>query len=224
MRGSVWAVVVAGGSGARFGRPKQFDLLAGRPVVAWSVEAARHVADGVVVVLPADRAAGAARDPGLRYGADVSVAGGPSRSASVRAGLAAVPDEAGVVIVHDAARPLAGPALFAAVVTPLAGGSPRPDAVICAVPVPDTVKRVGPASTVLCTLDRRDLVSVQTPQAFDAGSLRRAHAGEGDATDDAGLVEASGGVVLVVPGDARNVKITTPADLAYLEHLLAGES
>ena len=220
--------MVAGGSGTRFGRLKQFDLLVGRPVVAWSVDAARGVSDGVVLVLPAAAAhPGVSADgpgPAERFGADVVVAGGDSRAASVRAGLAAVPDDAEVIVVHDAARPLAGPELFEAVVAPLLTGARRPDGVICAVPVADTLKRVGPDGAVRATLDRAELVAVQTPQAFAAGSLRRAHAAGGEATDDAAMVEAAGGHVRVVAGDPRNVKITTPSDLSLLECLVAGRS
>jgi 2-C-methyl-D-erythritol 4-phosphate cytidylyltransferase len=216
-REPVWAVVVAGGSGTRFGRPKQFADLAGRPVVAWSVDAARSVADGVVLVLPA---ADVARAEAGAYGADRVVAGGPSRSVSVRCGLAAVPDEATVVVVHDAARPLAGPALFTTVVAALADG--EAGGAICAVPVADTLKRLDDRGrAVASTVDRQGLVAVQTPQAFRADVLRRAHAAGGEATDDAALVESLGATVRVVPGDPVNVKLTTPVDLAYAEHLLA---
>lgn len=228
----VWAVVVAGGSGSRYGRHKQFDLLAGKPVAAWSVAAARSVARGVVLVAPPGREGDC-----LAFGADAVVTGGATRSASVRAGLAAVPEDVPVVVVHDAARPLASHALFAAVVDPLldatAGGATalaaapgetgRVDAVICAVPVADTLKRLADdGATVLGTVDRTGLVAVQTPQAFRAATLRRAHADEADATDDAGLVEAMGGVVRVVAGEAHNVKVTLPADLAFLEMVIAG--
>lgn len=221
----VWAVVVAGGSGSRYGRLKQFDLLAGRPVAAWSVGAARRVADGVVLVVPP----GSERDCS-ELGATAVVAGGPTRSASVRNGLAAVPLDAAVVVVHDAARPLASAALFSAVVEPLLEAATAPaqtaapiDAVVCALPVADTLKRVSAdGATVTATVDRSGLVAVQTPQAFRAESLRRAHAGGSDATDDAGLVEAVGGTVRVVPGEPHNVKVTTPSDLAFLEMVLAG--
>jgi 2-C-methyl-D-erythritol 4-phosphate cytidylyltransferase len=206
----VWAVVVAAGTGDRFGGPKQFALLAGRPVVAWSVLAAQAAADGVVLVVPEG-------SEGRDFGADVCVAGGPTRSASVRRGLAAVPEAAGVVLVHDAARPLAGTELFRAVIAALA--DPDVAGAVCAVPVADTLKRVDGA-TVVATVDRSDLVAVQTPQGFRADVLRRAHAGGGDATDDAALVEALGATVRVVPGDPRNLKLTTQADLAYAEYLL----
>src|SRR6204780_4894962 len=109
MAEQVWAIVVAGGDARRFGRPKQFELLAGRPVLQWSVDAARAVADEVVLVLPA----AALADRSAHGGCTHVVAGGASRSASVRAGLAVIPQSATVIVVHDAARPLATPQLFA---------------------------------------------------------------------------------------------------------------
>jgi len=220
----VWAVVVAGGSGSRFGRPKQFLELAGRPVIAWSVAAARTVADGVVVVVPVEAAGGDPTGPGRpaaaddgRWGADVVVPGGATRAASVRAGLAAVPGDAGVVLVHDAARPLAPPALWAAVLDALAAGGA--DGVIPVLPVTDTLKRVGDG-TVEATVDREGLVSVQTPQAFVAATLRAAHADGAEATDDAGLLEGLGATVRTVAGDPRNLKLTHPEDLALARALL----
>lgn len=210
----MWAVVAAGGSGSRFGLPKQFALLGGRPVVEWSVAACRSVAEGVVVVVPADEVS-------RPCGADVVVAGGPTRSSSVRSGLAAVPPEADFVLVHDAARPLAEPALFAAVLEAVTVG--RGAAATCAVPVADTVKEVGGDPPVVRrTLERGSLVAVQTPQAFRAEVLRRAHRGGAEASDDAALVEALGATVRVVPGDPRNLKLTTPSDLGLAEYLLGG--
>jgi 2-C-methyl-D-erythritol 4-phosphate cytidylyltransferase len=200
---TVWAIVVAAGSGSRFGGPKQFADLEGRRVVDWALVASRSVADGVVLVVPAAHVHDEAP------AADVVVAGGATRSESVRAGLGAVPAGADVVVVHDAARPFAAPALFEAVVACVRAGA---DAAIPGVPIVDTVKRVA-GGRVVGTLDRDELVAVQTPQAFDAGALRRAHAGGGEATDDAALVEAAGGRVMVVPGDRANTKITSRADL-----------
>ncbi len=209
---------MAGGSGARFGRPKQFECLAGRPVVEWSVTAARKATDGVVLVVPASEVERAGS-----LGADVVVTGGETRSASVRRGLAHVPEQVDVVVVHDAARPLASPALFAAVVAPLLADEEDVDGVVCGIAVADTLKRVdGDGTTVMGTVDRASLVAVQTPQAFRAAVLRRAHAAGGDATDDAALVESIGGKVRVVPGEAHNVKLTVPSDLALLEHLAGG--
>jgi len=204
----VWAIVVAGGGGRRFGGAKQFEDLLGHRVLDWSVAAARATCEGVVPVLPADRLETGAR------------AGGPTRSASVRAGLAAVPAAAAIVVVHDAARPLAGPALFERVVAAVGAGA---DAAVPGVALSDTVKRVDDRR-VMATVDRGSLVAVQTPQAFRAEILRRAHAGEPEATDDAALVEALGGTVVVVDGDHRNFKITAPDDLVVARALLSDDN
>jgi 2-C-methyl-D-erythritol 4-phosphate cytidylyltransferase len=134
----------------------------------------------------------------------------------VRNGLAVVPEVAEVVIVHDAARPLASPALFGAVVAALVDGV---DGAVPGLAVADTVKR-HQQGRVVETLDRSDLVVVQTPQAFRATSLRRAHRIGGDATDDAALVEASGGTVVVVTGETSNFKLTLPEDLERAEEEL----
>ena len=198
--GPVWAIVVAGGRGNRFGGHKQFELIAGHRVLDWSVAAASDATDGVVLVLPDDR---------LEAGA---VAGGSTRSASVRAGLAAVPGDAEVVIVHDAARPLADAALFERVIAAVREGA---DAAIPVVPVTDTVRYRGTR-----TVDRTELVIVQTPQGFSAAALRRAHADEPEGTDDAGLVEQAGGRVVEVEGDPYNIKITHPDDLLVAEALM----
>jgi 2-C-methyl-D-erythritol 4-phosphate cytidylyltransferase len=136
-------------------------------------------------------------------------------------GLAVVPEQADVVLVHDAARPLTTPAVFEAVLEALSEDGV--DGVVPGVPVHDTIKQVDNARIVTATLDRTTLVAVQTPQGFRADALRRAHAAGGTdgATDDAVLVEAAGGRVRVVPGDPGNLKITTPEDLALAERLLA---
>jgi 2-C-methyl-D-erythritol 4-phosphate cytidylyltransferase len=218
----VWGIVVAGGSATRFGAPKQFLALGGRPVAQRAVDACRSVCESVVLVVPADSAHDVAASA---HGADVSVAGGATRAASVRAGLRALGPDADIVVVHDAARPLARPELFRAVLAALEADGVA--GAICAVPVTDTVKRVASAPdgrggrVVTETLERSDLVSVQTPQAFPVEVLRRAHEGEPDATDDAALVEALGLTVSVVPGDPDNLKLTTPADLARAELLAA---
>lgn len=163
-----------------------------------------------MVVVPADLA-----DEPVA-GATV-VAGGPTRSASVRAGLAALPDDATYVLVHDAARPAASPELFASVRDALIAGA---QAVIPGLPVVDTIKQVEDRAgqrVVARTLDRATLVAVQTPQGFRVDRLREAHAAGGEATDDAGLVEALGVEVVVVPGEASNAKLTDPADLGAIE-------
>jgi 2-C-methyl-D-erythritol 4-phosphate cytidylyltransferase len=213
----VWSVVVAGGSGRRFGTLKQFALLAERPVVEWAVAACRASSSGVVLVVPPGATAS---DEPTAYGADVVVVGGATRTESVGRGVAAVPETAEVIVVHDAARPLASTDLFraviAAVTTGGAGGA------VPGVPVSDTIKVVDGSQRVTATLERAALVAVQTPQAFDAALLRKAHAAGAEATDDAALVEALGATVRVVPGEARNLKITTPADLELAEHLLRG--
>lgn len=206
----VWTVVVAGGGGTRFGEAKQWVELAGRRVLDWSVAAARHVSDGVVVVVPA--ADVDAEVPG----AHAVVAGGTTRAASVRAGLAAVPDTATVVLVHDAARPAATPDLFRAVVEAVRAGAA---AVVPGVAVTDTLRR-----RVGGTIDRDEVVAVQTPQGFDAAVLRAAHASGADATDDAGLVEAAGGTVVVVPGEPTNLKLTHPSDRLVLEATLVSRA
>jgi 2-C-methyl-D-erythritol 4-phosphate cytidylyltransferase len=213
----VWSIVVAGGTGRRFGQLKQFSRLGGRLVLEWAVEACRPYSAGVVLVLPAE----AARPGAPAHGADIVVAGGESRAASVGRGLAAVPADAEVVLVHDAARPLTTAAVFEAVLGALAEDGV--DGAVPGVPVRDTIKQVDPTSTITATLDRTTLVAVQTPQGFRAATLRLAHAAGGTdgATDDAVLVEAAGGRVKVVPGDSGNLKITTPEDLAAAERLLA---
>ena len=215
----MWAIVVAAGQGLRFGGAKQFRMLGGRPVVDWAVHSAARWADGVVVVLPETLAVGT--DAWSRLLANAShldardlrlVPGGATRSESVRCGLARVPDRAEVVLVHDGARPLAGDGVFQRVIEAVRDGA---DAAIPTIDVTDTVRwRQGAPA------DRHDIVAVQTPQAFRAEALRAAHANGAEATDDATLVEATGGQVATVEGDSRNLKITAPHDLATAEALL----
>jgi 2-C-methyl-D-erythritol 4-phosphate cytidylyltransferase len=209
-----WAVVVAGGTGSRFGGPKQFADLGGRPLAAWSLATARQVCDGVVLVVPVDQIGTVRPD---RWDADLVVPGGATRSESVRAGLAVVPDSAAIVAVHDAARPLARPALWEAVLAAVVAGA---DGAVPAAAVTDTVKEVG-SDGHLVTLDRSRLVTVQTPQAFRAEILRRAHLVGADASDDAALVEAAGGRVVLVDGPADNLKVTSPLDLVVAAALAA---
>lgn len=212
-RQKVWTIVVAGGSGLRFGARKQFVELAGRTVLQRSVDAASAQSIGVVVVVPADAVDSTAIEVD-----SVSlhvVAGGASRADSVRAGLAHVPEDAGVVLVHDAARPLASPELFGRVIDAVVAGA---TAVVPAIAVADTIRhREGGV------VDRSELLAVQTPQGFDVATLRNAHQSNGDATDDATLVEALGHEVVVVEGDAINNKLTEPTDLlaaaSIIEHL-----
>ncbi len=211
-RGEVWTIVVAAGSGSRFGAQKQFLDLGGESVVGRSVRVASGHGDGVVVVVPP----GLVDDfhpTGTSDGVVVSVvAGSSSRSASVREGLRAVPNSATVVIVHDGARPLATDGIYERVLEAIDSGA---DAVVPVVAVTDTIRHRRNGG-----IDRSELVGVQTPQAFRASALRSAHQSDADATDDATLVEANGGVVSLVDGDVTNVKITTPPDLEVARLLL----
>lgn len=205
----VWAVVVAAGSGRRFGGPKQFELLDGVRVVDRSVDLLRAACDGIVVVMAPDVVGSVEADV---PGADVVVAGGDSRSASVRAGLAALPEAAEIVLVHDAARPLCPPAVVERVVAAVRDGAA---AVVPVVPLADTVRTVDGE-----VLDRDELRAVQTPQGFRRRALDAAHALEADATDDAGLMELVGELVTTVDGDPVNLKVTGPADLVVAAALL----
>jgi 2-C-methyl-D-erythritol 4-phosphate cytidylyltransferase len=204
-----FTIVVAAGGGTRFGAAKQFVRLAGVSVVERAVATALEATDGVVVVLPATSSWHAI--PPAR-----AVTGGATRSDSVRAGLATMPVGTDIVVVHDAARPLATRALFAAVIDAVRAGA---DGAIPVLPLVDTIKRVD-GERVVETVPRDDLVAVQTPQAFRAELLRDAHAGGGVGTDDAELVEEAGGKVVTVPGEARNVKLTVAYDLEMLRSLL----
>jgi len=201
--------VVAGGSGARFAGevPKQYLPLGSQRVLDWSLQAMqRWVGNRVILVVPADF---------LHHPEPLAarvVCGGPTRSASVRAGINALPPEAAYVVVHDAARPLVSDEVMTEIVSALVGGA---ECVVPGVPVTDTVKRVRNA-LVMETLDRAELVAVQTPQGFVADVLRRAHADGAEATDDAALVEQAGGFTVVVAGDPLTRKITTADDLEWL--------
>lgn len=206
-RSGVWTVVVAAGSGTRFGGPKQLEDLGGVTVLDRSLQTASACSEGVVLVLSA-----ALLEAGVGGAAAHVVAGGETRSASVRCGLAALPEDVEVVLVHDAARPLASPALYDAVVDAVRSGA---DAALPGAAIHDTVRRRDGG-----VVDRDELVAVQTPQGFRAAALREAHAGGGEATDDVALVEAAGGRVVVVPGDDRNLKITRPSDLVVARALV----
>ncbi len=206
------AVLVAAGSGERLGadRPKAFVVVGGRPMWEWSLAAlAAAEIDRVVTVVP----------PGTELPG--GVAGGDTRSESVRNGLQALPREVDRVVVHDAARPLVTPDLFARCLSELEAGA---DAAIAAARVTDTVKEAGEDRVVVRTHDRSRLWSIQTPQAFRRAVLERALA-QPDAvvraaTDDAMLVEALGGRVVVVESSPANFKVTTPHDLEVAELLL----
>jgi 2-C-methyl-D-erythritol 4-phosphate cytidylyltransferase len=210
---AVWAVLAAAGRGERLGddRPKAFARLGDLPMVA---EPLRRLddsdwIDGIIVAAPAgweepvivlaeELAAGKVRSV---------VTGADTRAGSVRAALADVPEEAAVIVVHDAARPLVDDDVIGRVLAPLSEGY---DGAVPVLPLADTVKRVR-RDEVVETLDRDGLVRSQTPQAFLADALRRAADGEG--TDCASLVESRGGRIKAVAGDERLLKVTTAEDL-----------
>jgi 2-C-methyl-D-erythritol 4-phosphate cytidylyltransferase len=229
------ALIVAAGSGERLGagRPKALVELAGRPLLAWSIDALLQTAGvaRVIVAMPP----GAGPPTGVTAAGGVTVVdGGASRSDSVRRALAAAAGMGGgeeaeldFVLVHDAARPLLTPALAEAVIAALAADA-QADAAIAALPVTDTVKRVDDTRAVRETLERSELWAVQTPQVFRRRALELAldvHEDElARATDDAWLIERAGGRVIVVPGSDENLKVTTPLDLRVAEMLLAARA
>ena len=205
--GGVWAIVLGGGSGARFGGAKQFEELGGLSLLGCSVAAAATVAEGVVAVVP-----GAVEPPGLPpVGGKLVIApGGAHRAASVRSGLAAVPADAEVIVVADAAHPLASPALFAAVVAAVRAGA---GGALPGLPLTEVIARVDAAGTRVGGVPREGHVLVQMPHAFRADLLRAAHAAGADGVEDSTMVAALGARVVVVPGDPANLHVTTPQEL-----------
>lgn len=220
---SVWAVLAAAGSGERLGidRPKAFAPLGGRPLLATSVERldASDWIDGIVVAAPPEW-----EEPSMLVAEEVSagkvasaVTGGATRAESVRAAVAAIPDEAAVIVVHDAARPFFSDDVLERVLAPLGEGW---EGVVPALRLADTIKRVR-GDEVTETVERDDLVAAQTPQAFRADVLRTALGGNvAGATDCAGLVEAANGRVKIVAGDPLLFKVTSETDLALAEQLV----
>lgn len=206
---NTWSVIVAGGSGARFGAMKQLETLGDQRILDWAVQAMRACEGGTVIVVPESYLAeiSASVDPTI-----LVVAGGDSRAESVRAGLHAVPGEATHVLVHDAARPLASAELVQRVIDALRTGA---DGAVPVVPVTDTLRTVEGDP-----VDRSRYVAVQTPQGFDIAVLRAAHAEGEEATDDATLVSRNGGTVVHVDGEVRNIKITVSQDIPIAEALL----
>jgi 2-C-methyl-D-erythritol 4-phosphate cytidylyltransferase len=220
---SVWAVIVAAGRGERLGldRPKAFAKLNGRPLLAESLERLEwsEWVDSIVVAAPPDW-----EEPVILLAEELgcgkvvaAVPGGETRAASVRAGLGEVPDDAAVVLVHDAARPVLPEDVIERLLTALNEGW---DGVVPGLPISDTVKRVE-GDQVVETVDREALVVAQTPQAFVWPVLRDVAATGEDATDCAALVEARGGRVKVVSGDPRLIKVTEPQDLELVAGWLA---
>ena len=221
---SVWAILAAAGRGDRLGldRPKAFAKLNGRPVIEEVLERldASEWIEAIVVSAPPEW-----EEPCILAAEQVAaskvaetVTGGATRTDSVRHALAKVPAGAAVVLVHDAARPLVTDDVIERVLTGLEDGW---DAAVPVLPISDTVKRVAvDDDSVVETIDRERLVTAQTPQAFVAGTLRRALAAGTEATDCAALIEANGGRVRVVAGDPRLVKITDASDLGLVESWL----
>jgi len=218
----VSAIIAAGGRGQRFGgaQPKQLQMLGGQPILRRSVEAFARCAavTDIIVALPGDVLA----DPPaylVSGGKPLQlVAGGARRRDSVAEAFARVADRADVVVVHDAARPLVTGALIERTVAAAA----RSGAAIAALRAQDTIKQTDASGRVRGTLPREGIYLAQTPQAFQTAILREGLALDGEVTDEATLVERAGHGVVVVDGDPRNVKITTPADLTMAERLLGG--
>ncbi|NWG00067.1 MAG: 2-C-methyl-D-erythritol 2,4-cyclodiphosphate synthase [Thermoanaerobaculaceae bacterium] len=215
-------VVAAAGSSVRFGSDKLGARLGGVSVLGRAVHSVRSALGDCpcAVVVRADRLEACRADPALA--GCLVVAGGERRQDSVRCGVEALAlgDEE-LVAIHDGARPFVPPGDVQAVVAAAAAKG----AALLAAPLADTVKRVDPEGRVLATVPREHLVRALTPQVFRVGVLRRAWAtvGGGSWTDEAALVEAAGGEVQAVPGDPRNVKVTTPEDLQLLAGLFPGE-
>lgn len=223
----VSAIIAAAGRGARFGagQPKQLLTLGGRPILQRSIEAFIQSAaiDDIVLALPADLAANPpsyARSASKRI--DI-VEGGERRQDSVARAFARVDGRAEVVVIHDAARPLVSGDLIRRTVD----AARDVGAAIAAVPARDTVKRSGVDQMIAATLPRQEIFLAQTPQAFRVDVLRAALAlsnTAADATDEAMLAEQAGHRVRLVEGDPRNIKITTPDDLAMAESLIGGRT
>jgi 2-C-methyl-D-erythritol 4-phosphate cytidylyltransferase len=222
------AIIVAAGSGVRLGSggPKAFVKIGGRTMLWYSLDAIRQIAsiDEVVIAVPAGfENAARAEAAAAALGVPVKITpGGVERQDSVRIALALTSAEGELVIVHDAARPLAGPAIFEACIA----AATRAGGAIAAIPVADTLKRVADNErAIVATVPRIGLWQAQTPQAFRRDALVTAHRSAIDekivATDDADLVERTGVRVEVVEGSTANIKITTQSDLAIAEALIA---
>lgn len=207
--GEVWAILLAAGSSTRFGAPKQFLPLGGRRLVDVALDQAIRACDAVALVLP----------PGRRWdGAEVAavVSGGATRAASVRAGLAALPPSAAIVVIHDAAHPLAGERLYRSVIEAVRQGAPAAAPVL---PPTESLVLMREDHAV-AAVPKAGIGIIQTPHAFRAEILR-AHQGEGvEAIDEVALLLGAGVSVRLVPGDPRNLHVTVPEELAMVAALL----
>lgn len=210
--------ILAAGSSTRLGQDKVLADLGGQPLLAWSLAAA--AASGAfgdtIVIAPHDRleqVADAVQRAGSRA---LVVAGGATRTASSWAALDALPD-ADVIAIHDAARPFVSPTLFTRAVE----AARREGAAAAGLPLAETVRRADEAGVTLEEVARDGLWVAQTPQAFRRELLVQARAAAGDRTysDDAAAVAALGVKVVMIPGDRRNLKVTTFEDLAYAREL-----
>ena len=223
-------LIAAAGSGRRMGAAGNKLLLevAGRPVLAWTLEAvlACPVIRWIGIVgQPVDAEAIATIVAAAKPDRPVTwILGGDTRQESVSRGLAALPPGAEGVLIHDGARCLVEPELLARCAAAVDGGA----AVIAATPVTDTIKQVNSAGTITATPDRSSLWAAQTPQGFPVERLRQAHAtatAEGwSVTDDAALFERLGWPVQVLQAPASNIKLTTPFDLTVAAAMLAARS
>ena len=218
------AIIVAGGRGARAGGdiPKQYKLLAGKPVIAWSASALAGAGASEIVIAGAPEHADLCRAATAGPSTVRIVEGGPTRTASVRAGLAAIGD-ADVILVHDAARPGLDAEMIGALLAKLETGA---SAVAPALALPDTLRRTDAGGRIVEDVARDGLMRIQTPQAFRADALRAAYAAlapDASLTDDIAAVRANGGEALLIPGDAKLMKITYPEDIVMLERMLGAE-
>ncbi|MBN3033255.1 MAG: 2-C-methyl-D-erythritol 4-phosphate cytidylyltransferase [Candidatus Saganbacteria bacterium] len=220
------AIIVAGGQGKRMGQPKQFIRIAGKPMLAWTVDALQKVKaiDGIILVVTPGQEAAAKRLKGSKVIAVVP--GGRERQDSVRNGLAALPKGAQIVLIHDGARPAVG----AATINDTIRAAKQHGAAIAAVPVKDTLKKIRKSKfeirkvmTVMETVARNEYWAAQTPQTFTAGLIKKAYEHlKHNVTDDAAAVENLGVPVAIVMGAYNNLKVTTPEDLPVMAAILKG--
>lgn len=223
---TTYAVIVAAGSGSRFGSalPKQYCLLAGRPVLMHTIERFAGVLplDNIIVVIsPAMQPVWLKLCADYHFTSPRIVCGGDTRHASVKNAIAAIPSHAEIIMVHDGARPLVSSELIRRAASP----ADDVEALVPATPLSDSIRRLMPCGTSTCA-NRADFVAVQTPQSFRASLLRNAYARpwSADMTDDASVAEAAGADITIFPGETSNIKITNPGDIAIAEALLCCNS
>ena len=214
------AIIVAGGQGKRMGQPKQFLKIAGKPMLAWTVDAFQRTkaVDGIILVVAPDQLALAKKIKAAKVIAVVP--GGKQRQDSVRSGLAALPKGVQLVLIHDGARP----AVSADTINGTIKAAKQHGAAIAAVPLKDTIKRVARREArVVETLNREELWAAQTPQTFTVPVIMKAYETlKHDVTDDAAAVERLGIPVTIVMADYTNLKVTTPEDLPIMAAILKG--